>query len=640
MKRYMEFFPYETVRRYQDRLMDLVFEAASRGETAVIEGANGLGKTVAVLSALLPIAKEEGLTILYLSRTHKQMDRVIEELKEIRKRHRVTGVSIRGRREVCLHPLILKHGGDAKSVMDACKNLRAEGKCKYYENLTRGGERIESVLRLIEDRPLMASEIVQVCSDLEICPYEVLKAALGSVDVVSMSYLYMLDPIIRSSFLRYFDKPKSDFIVVLDEAHNLPDAALEVGSDSLSLLSVEKARKEAKDRPLLKRLCDSIEEFMLNVARRLEGEDIEVDPLGFVDYVERKCRIDAYSLADEALSAGKEIKRELIRGGKFPRSFLYKLGKFMFLWLETANSDAYIHLLSAYERRDGSVSYKLEVVAMDPRGMIADAFEDVRSLICISGTLQPIDAYCEICGIKKSKYSEALPSPFARDQIVCLVCKGVSTSLERREPEMYKKMVARIAEAVEYSPWNVGIFTASYEVLEGLLEAGIEDVIDVPLLVERKHMTSRENDKLIQEFKKHADEGRKAVLLGVQGGRNSEGEDYPGKYMCTSIVVGVPYAKPTVRVKAQIRYYEKQFPGRGKEYGYIMPALRKASQAAGRPVRKLDDRGAVILLDSRFATAYCRRYLPKWLRRNFRVLPDREGEIAKQLVLFFGFKTD
>jgi len=46
-------------------------------------------------------------------------------------------------------------------------------------------------------------------------------------------------------------------------------------------------------------------------------------------------------------------------------------------------------------------------------------------------------------------------------------------------------------------------------------------------------------------------------------------------------------------------------PGFSREYGYISPAMKKASQAAGRPIKTLDDKAAMIFLDYRFSTPYC-----------------------------------
>ncbi len=106
--------------------------------------------------------------------------------------------------------------------------------------------------------------------------------------------------------------------------------------------------------------------------------------------------------------------------------------------------------------------------------------------------------------------------------------------------------------------------------------------------------------------------------------------------MNSVVVVGVPYAEPTPRIEKQIRYYEKCFPRHGRQYGYVLPALKKASQTAGRPIRTLKDRGAIIFLDYRFATKYCRQFLPSWISRGMKTLPDEDGAIARELMLFYG----
>jgi DNA excision repair protein ERCC-2 len=68
-------------------------------------------------------------------------------------------------------------------------------------------------------------------------------------------------------------------------------------------------------------------------------------------------------------------------------------------------------------------------------------------------------------------------------------------------------------------------------------------------------MSSKENEKMVDEFKACAQRDG-AVLLGVQGGRSSEGVDFPGDEMNSVVIVGMPYAEPTPKVKAQISYFE------------------------------------------------------------------------------------
>jgi len=174
-------------------------------------------------------------------------------------------------------------------------------------------------------------------------------------------------------------------------------------------------------------------------------------------------------------------------------------------------------------------------------------------------------------------------------------------------------------------------------VLQRVLDAGLENALEKPLLHEHRGMTSRENDRLIARFKSYAKQGG-AVLLGVQGGRSSEGADFPGDQMNSVAVVGVPYAEPTARIEAQIKYYEQCFPGHGREYGYVVPALKKAAQAAGRPIRTLEDRGAIVFLDYRFATAYCQHFLPLWIRREMKTLPDEDNAITQELKNFYNLE--
>jgi Rad3-related DNA helicase len=63
--------------------------------------------------------------------------------------------------------------------------------------------------------------------------------------------------------------------------------------------------------------------------------------------------------------------------------------------------------------------------------------------------------------------------------------------------------------------------------------------------------------------------------------------------------------------------------------------MKKASQAAGRPIRTLDDKGAMIFLDHRFASEYCRSFLPSWIRESVKILPDEKGCVSEELQAFF-----
>lgn len=633
------YFPYPSVRPYQDRLIKSIYDATLEGRNYAGEAANGLGKTIAVLSAVLPVAKEHGFTILYTARTHKQHDRVIDELRAISKKTKVTGISLRGRSSMCLHPLILRHASDARSAMEVCSHLKELERCPYYRNMDEQFERCSNLQIYLRSRPSMALEICEICRKEKFCPYELTKLVIGEVDVVALSYIYILEPNVRDNFFKYLSKPIDKTILIIDEAHNFPSTALEIASDQLTIFTIRQAEQEAKrnNKEDIATFCRHIEKIVTRTAKHVK-EELSISPERFLEAPLKETRINDFpSFLDYMLVIGDSIRRNQLMHGEFPRSYINSVAKFFVKWLYTVEDSAFSHILSKYKVRGGVTSSKLEIVALDPRKVTEPIISSVHCTISISGTLEPIEAYTKIIGLPDDTLCEALPSPFLKEHILPLACTGISTSLERRTPEMYKKIARRISEAIRYTPGNVGVFTASYEVLEGLIDAGFENMIDKRFFHEQQTMSSRQNDLLLRRFKSYADKGG-AILLGVQGGRNSEGEDYPGSQMTSVVIVGVPYAKPLPRVEAQTRYFEKQFPGHGHEYGYVIPALKKASQASGRPIRTLEDRGAIIFLDYRFSTAYCRKYLPVWIRKNLKILPDEDGAIARELLLFFGLQ--
>lgn len=63
----------------------------------------------------------------------------------------------------------------------------------------------------------------------------------------------------------------------------------------------------------------------------------------------------------------------------------------------------------------------------------------------------------------------------------------------------------------------------------------------------------------------------------------------------------------------------------------LLPALRKAIQAAGRHMRSPDKRGLVFFLDSRFDDRKIAEMLPGWLKQDL-LKGDFEPDQIRQLV--------
>jgi DNA excision repair protein ERCC-2 len=613
-----------------------VSDAAESQRSVLIEGSNGLGKTVSALSACLPTAVDRDLKILYVARTHRQHDRVIEELKAIWKKKLVTGISLRGRHEMCPNTFVAKHTFDAKSLSEVCELLKAKDRCPFYLNMEEQTEDFLQVKEQVTSRPHKASEIQRICRKKRLCPYELVKASLPDVNVIAMSYLYVFDPAIRAHFLKNLDSHFQKVILIVDEAHNLPDTAIEISSSSLSLFVLKQAELEASKfehhdiESFAKLLRDEIERITANISK-----ETVVPPDTIIEIIKKQGNIaNPRDFFEHAHEVGSHIKRNLLAEGKYPRSYIHGMSEFLLRWLETMGDPSFINIASKYKTRENVTTAKLETVALDPSKVTEPVFSTAYSSVVMSGTLQPMEAYTRITKLPESTVKTVLPSPFPKEHVLSLVCLGVTTAMEKRTPAMYQTIIKRISEVVECTPANTGVFAASFDVLNALVAEGLEKALSKPLFRERRGMSSKTNERVVAEFKTCAESGG-GVLLGVQGGRSSEGVDFPGDQMNSVVVVGVPYAEPTPRIKAQIEYYEKCFPKLGREYGYVLPAMKKASQAAGRPIRTLEDRGAIVFLDYRFATSYCRGFLPSWVSNDMEVLLDKDGLLAGEISGFF-----
>jgi DNA excision repair protein ERCC-2 len=501
-------------------------------------------------------------------------------------------------------------------------------------------EQTEDFLQVKEQvtsRPHKASEIQRICRKKRLCPYELVKASLPDVNVIALSYLYVFDPAIRAHFLKNLDSHFQKVILIVDEAHNLPDTAIEISSSSLSLFVLKQAEFEASKfehdeiASFAKLLRDELERITVDISK-----ETVVPPDTIIEIIKKQGTIaNPRDFFEHAHEVGILIKRNLLAEGKYPRSYIHSMSEFLLRWLETKGDPSFINIASKYKTRENVTTAKLETVALDPSKVTEPVFSTAYSSVVMSGTLQPLEAYARITKLPESTVKTVLPSPFPKEHVLSLVCLGVTTAMEKRTPAMYQTIIKRISEVAENTPANTGIFAASFDVLNALVAEGLEKALSKPLFRERRGMSSKTNERVVAEFKACAETDDGGVLLGVQGGRSSEGVDFPGDQMNSVVVVGVPYAEPTPRVKAQIEYYEKCFPKLGREYGYVLPAMKKASQAAGRPIRTLEDRGAIVFLDYRFATSYCRGFLPSWMSNDMKVLPPKDGLLPEEIRGFF-----
>ena len=123
------------------------------------------------------------------------------------------------------------------------------------------------------------------------------------------------------------------------------------------------------------------------------------------------------------------------------------------------------------------------------------------------------------------------------------------------------------------------------------------------------------------------------IVFAVQGGSFSEGMDYAGEMVIGAFVVGPPLPGYDLEREQMKGYYQRQY-GAGFDYAYVIPAMAKAIQSAGRVIRSETDRGLIVLMDSRFIEpGYARSMPADWFESEATELVS--GSILEEVAAFW-----
>ena len=607
------YFPYGRFRPTQDEFVKHCFESIAREEVIAIEAPTGIGKTVATLAAALA-AREEGQRVLFCTRTHRQADRAIEELKAISRNLRgegVVGMSLYGKKHLCLDERVMRAEA-VEDAMDVCSMLKRRQECEYYLKFHAmrswlEGARFKSIVS--------SAEVKSFAMRHRICPYELAMLTSGKCDVIALTYAYVFDEKSAGAFMGKAGIELSDCVLLIDEAHNLPDVLTRFATAVLYYRDVREAAEEAmlQRDPVLRSACIRLMDLMKDV----EGEAV-LDGTRILDAIEDVAG-GCLHLAQRAEKLAEEVRLARLRRGEAPRSWLASVAGYLRRVVATSGMEEFAHI--ARSRR------YLKVVPLSP-SVLSYRLSESASAVLFSGTMRSAGLE-ELLDIEMRKVS--LGCPYEREYYIALVQYGATTAEPARSGETYRKLASRCLEAVRATPGNAAIFAASFEVLEGMLREGLRKEIEAMgrrCFIERREMRSEQHYKMLQEFKG----GENNVLLAVAGGRSSEGVDFPGKQLLTAVVAGVPYAEPSLELEMQEKYLRRRHRN-AYDLVYAAPAVQKAVHSMTRPIRSLRDVAAMVLIDRRFRKL--RRFMPSWIDSSLRAVPDEEGAIERELALFY-----
>ena len=591
-----DIFPYPSFRDGQKDLAQSVYRASKDGNRLVAEAMSGFGKTAAVLTGTILASLEDDLNIVYACRTKRQVFRVLEEIQRFSAKAPVASTGLFSKYDYCL----LKEksfGVRPETFKWYCSFQTTNNLCTFFSNIPYKQNQVRQLAEEYKNSPSI-SDLLEKGAAMHVCPYEVARISLASSTIAVTTYHYLLDPKSRAALFTGNFESSSRIIGVVDEAHNVRDF---VSGNSTTDLTFSDIRRCLDDTRTLHMKAESaVSEIYTKTLAfcSRHSQSWLLDKDAFVSAISEPHGKEWLSGVAFELTTLASVGWYSVATGRNIPSSLITVGTFLTALLTALRSDD-LALVKSNE--------KLVLTNTNPGETFLEAVSGLRSLILLSATIDPPNLFLRSIGLEESTTVHRTISN-SKFKIKTIVDLGVTTRFRLRTPDMYSKITEKTAAICRATNGGVGIFAPSYLVLDTIRDSLSKTLKTKRLLVEQPGLTNKAAEEMMKTFKTNSG----CVLLAVQGGRFSEGEDFPGDNMDVSIVVGLSLPPPSPTTFADYMHIPMS---RHDAYLVLslLPALRKAFQCAGRHVRNPGKVGMVFFLDSRFSQRKIVELMPAWL---------------------------
>lgn len=603
-------FPFARPRPGQVELMTEIGEGMAEKRPLLVQAPTGLGKTAGVLHPVLREALGRGQKTVYVTPKNSQHAVAEDAIGRFRQAGAsVKSLSITAKAKICF------------KAEPLCSPEYCEYARDYYAKLQAHG--IPGILA--KKRRLQARVFRELGEKYQVCPFELQLEGAREADVVICDYNYVFAP--RSALGRVTDlgvdqagKPN----LVIDEAHNLPARAMDTYSPALSSVTLEGMRGEIRELPARFRreaeeLLDGCLRAVASCRQGERGGPVRIDPPGDL-FLEQDARLRAF--LSRYLDSEVEIRQ---------KDAVLRL---CFYWSEFAEALEYAgdpgrpEFFTTFHPHPAGGTVK--IVCCDASAMLAECYGAYEQVIGFSATLKPFDYYVQLSGLDAEKVRTAeFASPFPRERRKLLIIPQISTRYSRRERN-YARIADAVARVAALRRGNYFVFLPSFDFLERVA-ALFRPPSGFTVLRQERSMKGAAVEAIVEALRRRE---APTIVFAVQGGSFAEGVDYAGETVIGAFVVGPPLPSYDLEREEMREYYQRRY-GAGFDYAYVIPAMAKAVQAAGRVIRSETDRGLIVLMDSRFLEpAYASAMPADWFEAEATELVS--GGILREVAEFWG----
>lgn len=606
-------FPHDEIRQGQRRFARDVTMAVQKKQHLVAQAPTGIGKTAASLGPALQTAIQQGKVVFFLTSRQSQHKIAIDTLRMVQERRgtKFTVVDLVGKRDMCVRREASEM--HASAFPEFCSRETRTKSCPYLGTVDQG------TLQRVHEGVFHVEELMAASKDAGLCPHLVAMESAKNAQVVVADYNHLFSDI-REQSLERLGVALEDIILIVDEAHNVSDRIRQSHAHRITDFLLDQVKAEARKHRMgmVEEDCNGLREALIELAAKAERMG-SAEQATISDEKAQVARLNIQDLHDAfeaARSAGSlnltrtlaDVMEDLqplvtqVRKGQNDQIYSEQLLETLEDWGRFQSGAL------RYVEWDEHGSISLHVRLLDASIPARRVFDRVHSAILMSGTLKPPEMARDTLGLQADRTTvRVYPTPFPAENRALIVQKGVSTRFQDRSPALWDRLGDQVRQTAAACKGNIAVFTPSYSVLtevrNATRETGKQHVLEEP------GMTKPERDRVLDSLLGAKSRGG-AVLWGVMGGSFSEGVDFKDNLLSAVIIVGLPLAPPDLEVQATIGYLDKKL-GKGRLYGYTVPAMNKVLQALGRGIRSGNDKCAILLMDQRFMTSPYRELLPE-----------------------------
>jgi DNA excision repair protein ERCC-2 len=564
-------FPFPDFHAGQRDLAEAAYKTMRRGGALLAQAPTGIGKTLGTIFPALKAMPADGLDrLFYLSAKTPGRRLALDALEHIDRNspeRPLRVLELVARDKACENP-------DKECNGDSCPLARG-----FYDRLAAA--RDEAVKRGVLDQPALR----EIARAHAICPYYLGQELMRWSDVVVGDYNYYFDSSAPLYALASGNQWKVGILV--DEAHNLIERARKMYSASLERATLEAVRFGAPMmlKGVLERVARAWDTLLEGQSEQYAAYD-EV-PEGFLGALER------------AVASITELVAER------PEMLATEVEEFYFEAMSFCNLAASLDTDTLFDISKAEQS-TLCLRNVIPRRFLAPRWAAAHAAVLFSATLSPPEFHLDVLGLPAESRRIDVQSPFKAEQLAVRIVRSISTRWRDRAASV-QPIVALMGTQFERAPGNYLAFFSSFDYLQQVATRFAQRNPDIPTWSQERGMSESERDGFLQRF---APDGR-GIGFAVLGGAFGEGIDLPGTRLIGAFIATLGMPQVSAVNEEMQRRMETRF-GAGYAYTYLYPGLQKVVQAAGRVIRTTQDRGAVYLMDERFAQHNVRKLLPRW----------------------------